>query len=218
MSSREGSRDVAEVVRPVRLKLLVTATEETTTPIVHCPRQDLTINAQACAGCMRMHSLEWEPGRGGEVHCLLSNQAAAPGHPRPTELREVAAGVRAGDVAGPVFTCFTRDVPLSRLRELFTMTSQRAIAVVDDDGCLEALVSRSDMVSAPEVGTVADVMTKRVRALPEDAPLPYAVSLLGHEDLAEVPLVDGDGRVTGIVHALDLVRWLAARLGYTSVR
>lgn len=208
-----SSRDLTEVVRPIRIKTTVTAEGESTTPLVHCPQQNEYISAQTCAGCMRMRSLEWQAERGGEVHCLLSNQPREPD--RRADFAELAARTMVMDVAGSVVTCVTRDVSLLRVREIFTRTSQRAIAVVDEEGRLAGIVSRSDLVNAPETGTVADVMTPRVHALPEDSPLPYAVSLLAHDDLSEVPVVAADGTVTGICHALDLVRWLAARLGYT---
>ena len=57
-------------------------------------------------------------------------------------------------------------------------------------------------------------MAPCVHALPEDAPLAYAVTLLPHANIAEVPIVSEDGRVTGLCHALDIVRWCAQRLGY----
>src|SRR5689334_21946265 len=91
-----ATRDVAEVVRPIRLKTFVTPTTERTVPIVHCPQQDLTINAQICAGCMRMRSLEWEPERGGEVHCLSSNQPITPDG--RADMGEVALRTHVADV------------------------------------------------------------------------------------------------------------------------
>jgi CBS domain-containing protein len=130
---------------------------------------------------------------------------------RRADLGEMAARTTVDEVMGPVATCVTTDVSLARVRELFATTRQRAVAVVDGDGRLEGLISRTDLVNAPAIGTAADVMSSPVHALPEHAPLAYVVGLLAHEDLGEVPIVTADGTVTGICHALDVVRWLAAR-------
>lgn len=205
-------RDVAERALPIHLRTVMSSTGAETTPFVSCPKRGETIDARECASCMRMRSLEWEPGRGGEVRCYLSNQPAPP-DPR-ADIAELAARTRVRDVVAPTVTCVTPDVTLERLRAHFGSTHERAVAVVDAEGKLEGLVSRSDLVRAPEEGTAADVMTARVHALPEDAPLSFVVALLAQEDVGEAPIVRADGAVTGICHALDVMRWLAARLGY----
>lgn len=210
-----SSREIAEVVRPIRLRTVVTAEGETTTPIVTCPRMHESIDAHACAACMRVVGLEWELTRGGEVRCLVSNQAAPPTPDRRADLPERAARTRVDAVADPIVTCVRPDVKLERVREVFASTRQRAVAVVDVENKLVALVSRSDLTRAPTEGTVADVMTSCVHSLPEDSPLSYAVSLLAHEDVAQVPIVTAEGMVTGICHALDVLRWVADGLGYS---
>jgi CBS domain-containing protein len=110
--------------------------------------------------------------------------------------------------------------------------------VVDHEGRLVGIVTRSDLLrdaadegdatAAPaprelgpgfhveELATrlVGEVMTPRAHALPEDAPLAYAVALMAFESFIEIPVVTGDGRLTGVVTAVDVMRWLAARLGY----
>lgn len=209
-----SSRDIASVRHPVRLRTVVTTEGETTTPIVTCPQRTESIDARTCAACMRMVSLEWEPERGGEVRCLESNQTPPTKTDPRADFGERAARTTVNEVTDVSLTCVRPDVPLSRVREVFASTRQRAVAVIDADGRLEALVSRSDLTRAPTEGTVAEVMTKCVHALPEDAPLSYAVSLLAHEDVAQVPVVTSEGTVTGICHALDLLRWFADGLGY----
>lgn len=133
---------------------------------------------------------------------------------RRADLGEIAARTPIREVASASVTCVTPDVSIAVLRTHFELTRDRAVAVVDADGNLEALVSRSDLVRGPDEGTAADVMTARVHALPEDAPVSFAIALLADEDIGEVPLVTAEGRVTGICYSLDLMRWLAARLGY----
>ena len=206
------SRDIVERRIPLRLCTTVTPKGETMMPYVRCPRGDESIDAHACAGCMRVRSLEWEPATGGEVRCLIGSE---PTDPR-ADFGELAARTFVHEIASPLATFVTADVSLERVRTIFAESRARALAVVDAEGKLEALVSRTDLVDAPTEGTVRDVMTACVHALPEDAPIAYAVTLLAFEDIGEVPIVKMDGTVTGMCHALDVLRWVAGRLGYTA--
>ena len=138
----------------------------------------------------------------------------------------------------------TPDTTVAEIARVLTTYRLGSVPVVDDGGHLVGIVSESDLflkekgipysaVKLPErfqqwvdagrlaqiyegarTHTAADVMTRCVHALPEDAPLSYAVSLLAHEDVAQVPVVTSEGTVTGICHALDLLRWFADGLGY----
>jgi CBS-domain-containing membrane protein len=53
-----------------------------------------------------------------------------------------------------------------------------------------------------------------VHGLPEEAPLAYAISLMAFEGLHEVPAIASDGRVVGMLTAIDALRWMANGLGY----
>jgi len=204
---------VREVAFPIHLRTTITAKGETTEPTVVCPRYDRSIDAHACAGCMRMRALEWDAGRGGEVVCLLS------GNPEPRDPRcdfgELAARVHVQDVTSRSTLCVTPDVSLDRIRTIFETDRERAIAIVDDDGKLQGILSRTDLARASATMTTEETMTKKVHALPENAPISYAISLMALEDISEVPVVTGEGKVVGICHALDVMRWVAAHLGYT---
>lgn len=199
-------------VLPLRLCTTFTPNRESTDPYVHCPRRNETIDARECAGCMRMRSLEWTPTGGGTVTCLFSREPTA--DPR-ADFAETAARTKIEELIAPLTLCVTPDVDLARVKELFAEPHTRAAAVVDEDGKLQGLVSRSDVMHAAPGDALADVMTKRVHALPSDAPVSYAVSLMAIEDISEVPIVTSDGKVIGICFALDIMRWVAARLGYT---
>jgi len=208
-----SSRDVVERTFRVHLCTVVSTSGEKTEPLVRCPRVDETIDANACAACMRMRALEWAPNIGGEVRCLIGS---APELDRRADFAELAARARIHEILAPATTCVTPDVSLARVRAIFAEGRARAVPLVDDDGQLQGLVSRSDLVSAPADGTVRDVMTPVVHALPADAPIAYAIALLGFEDVGEVPIVRTDGSVVGMCHAVDVLRWVAGRLGYSA--
>lgn len=158
-----------------------------------------------------MRSLEWTPTNGGSVTCLFSREPVT--DPR-ADFAELAARTHVEELLAPVTYCVTPDVDLAGLREVFDERT-RAVAVVDAEGKLQGLVSRSDLLRATPTSTVADLMTPRVHALPTDAPIAYAVSLMAIEDISEVPVVTVEGKVIGICFALDVMRWVAGRLGYS---
>lgn len=208
------SRDVSERRLPIRLCVVVGPTQETAHPFVRCPRTQEAIDAHACAGCMRMRSLEWAPTTGGEVRCLMGQDPEV--DPR-ADFGEMAARTELFEAVALVATCVTPDLPLERVQEIFARGRARALPVVDGESKLLGLLSHSDLVNASSSGgTVRDVMTSCVHALPYEAPLPYAISLLAHEDICEVPVVKMDGTVVGMCHALDILRWVAAQLGYVT--
>jgi CBS domain-containing protein len=61
---------------------------------------------------------------------------------------------------------------------------------------------------------VADIMMPVSFVLPEDARISRAAALMALEGVHRIPVVSSGGRVTGIVSALDVVRWLALQAGY----
>jgi len=61
---------------------------------------------------------------------------------------------------------------------------------------------------------VADIMMPVSFSLPEDARVSRAAALMALEGVHRIPVVSQDGHVTGIVSALDVLRWLALSAGY----
>lgn len=66
--------------------------------------------------------------------------------------------------------------------------------------------------------SVADAMTHGTVSLPEDAPVAEAALLLASRGVHRVPVVSGDGRVSGIVTSTDIVRWVAEQAGRLPAR
>ncbi|MFN7973050.1 MAG: CBS domain-containing protein [Acidobacteriota bacterium] len=58
---------------------------------------------------------------------------------------------------------------------------------------------------------VQDAMTPFVHTLPETATVPEAAALMTREGVHRVAIVDPDGRLVGIVSALDVMRWTALK-------
>ena len=63
--------------------------------------------------------------------------------------------------------------------------------------------------------TARDIMMPFVLRLREDAPIDEAAALMAFERVHRVLVVSKSGKLVGIVSALDVLRWLAIRDGYT---
>lgn len=201
---------------PLRLCTVVTTEGEAIHPFVRCPRRARTIDALSCTGCARMRSLEWNPSAGGEVVCSVDDGKAPKSIDRRADFGEAAARVLLHEVITPVTTCVRPDLPISQLKRVIAEKGVRCVAVVDDEGKLQGLISRTDLTTAADFGSVADIMPSRVHSLPEDAPIAYAIALMAYEDVSEVPVVTADGTLIGVYHVLDALRWVAGRMGYVA--
>ena len=98
----------------------------------------------------------------------------------------------------------------------------RHVPVTDEEGRLVGMISdrdvrtaigdpaealRSELVEVEEL-RVSGVMTSPAESVPEDAPLSAVAERLAHASIGALPVVDRNGRVTGIVSYVDVVRVL----------
>jgi len=214
-------------------QMVVTNDGESFRALVHCPHQKMSVDANTeCGDCARLMSLEWDVARGGRVVCETNGLGTA----------QTLTEVRTADVAEAAIRRTVRDIvvdgsreigsaprtsvvvvasnlAIARVRELFAgKHGLRSVPVVDEAGKLLGILSRSDLaLKEAEIDactTAADLMPTCVHALPEDAPLSYAIALMASEDVSEVPIVTEEGVVVGTCHALDVLRWLAKEIGY----
>jgi CBS domain-containing protein len=201
---------------------------------VFCPNARHSVDAAKCEGCEHLLSLRTEGDR-DVVRC--SSATALPSLDPRADQRERAARVLVHEVARADVLCVRGDASVEEATALLVDKDLRCLPVVDDDRRLVGIVTRSDLlrerfiegdtaVKAPpalgpgfhvqEIASrlVREVMTPQVHALPEQAPLSFAVALMAAEGVHEVPVVAEDGSLVGVVTALEALRWLAGELGY----
>ncbi len=92
-----------------------------------------------------------------------------------------------------------------------------AAPVIDTERRLIGFVSLSDLVAQPGSSTrhlVDDVMCRLVIAVRATASVTMAAALMAYEGLRQLPIVDVNNRVLGLLSALDVLRWLAEQDGY----
>jgi CBS domain-containing protein len=224
---------------PVRRRRILTGSGEAkTVRTVSCPAHGDAVPLSMCADCSRAQHFD---RAGNEVSAVVCVPALGPephsgwSHLLHRILPSAADRVTIAEAMAREVTCVTSDVSVETLEALFVEENVAAVPVVDDDGFPIGLVSKSDLVraqyengdtrvtSAPLAeglhetaprGTVTDVMTPLAYTLRETDPLSRAAAVMAMENVHQLPVVDGEGRVVGMIESLDFVRWIASQSAY----
>jgi magnesium transporter len=83
--------------------------------------------------------------------------------------------------------------------------SIHAIYVVDPDGRLVGAMSLRELVAAPEGASVADVMRSDIVSVQASAHRAEVAKVTSDYDLVAVPVVDGFGRIVGVITVDDVI-------------
>jgi len=121
---------------------------------------------------------------------------------------------------------FRPDTSLQTAAELMLEHAISGMPVVDEQGRLQGMVSKTDLVrhglTGEEAGmalpsgqhvldgtTVGDVMTRHVLIVPEGASLAEAAKIMVNAGIHRVPVVSTRGHLAGLISTSDIVRWVA---------
>ena len=118
--------------------------------------------------------------------------------------------VTARDIMTPDPVTVRPDTTVHQAAELLFERRISGLPVCDAEGNLVGVLSEYDLI-ARSGSVVADVMTREVVTVPESMPLDGVRAALVGQRLKRVPVVDGRGRLVGIISRADLVRELAFR-------
>jgi IMP dehydrogenase len=97
--------------------------------------------------------------------------------------------------------------PLTEAREVMRRTGVGTLVVVDEAARVAGLLTTRDLRFAGTTGTVADRMTPRERLVLRQGAIDSAAAedAMRTHKIKKLPLVDGEGRLTGLVTARDLI-------------
>ena len=207
----------------VRLRIIARPEEEARgeASTVHCPVIRGSCSVDHCLRCSHFRSIGVDE-RGPVIHCRPPHSRGAPS----TDLAQVLDSTASGELLSAEVICLDCELAASTAAELLRTRGAQSAPVVDDHGVLVGVVQATALQrackdaeacrgyafgsAAPEV---EDAMTSPEVALSESASVAQAARLMATRGLDCVPVVSHDQQVVGVLTAMDLVRWLAARSG-----
>jgi IMP dehydrogenase len=106
------------------------------------------------------------------------------------------------------------DLEVAKGLEVLDNYGVTSAPVVDDNGVLVGVVFLTTLarMRTDDDLEVEDAMTSEIVTAPLIATVNEVVRLMADHHLERLPVVTDDGHVVGVVSAMDVVRWLAARL------
>ena len=108
-----------------------------------------------------------------------------------------------------------RATPLAEVRRLLLHERVPAVAVIEDDGSVRGVVTRTDVLRGGDRdATAGDAMSGFAFMLPAAAEVERAAALMAFEGVGQVLVVDREGKLIGMVSAIDVARHFATLAGY----
>jgi len=109
----------------------------------------------------------------------------------------------------PAITC-REDESVKAIADLIIMHSVNHIVVVDEEGRLKGIVTSWDVTKAVANGKdkLADIITRRVFTTKPDEPVEVASRKLAQHGISALPVINRDGKVSGIITAEDISKLL----------
>jgi CBS domain-containing protein len=122
----------------------------------------------------------------------------------------LAAGpTTVGDIMTRRVTTLSPGNTLREAVEVFEECSFRHIVVLDANGHLAGVVSDRDVLRAasrdPKGTTVADIMSRQVTTATPHMPIADAIDVVVFKRINCLPVLDGAGKVCGLVTTTDLL-------------
>jgi Zn-dependent protease/CBS domain-containing protein len=148
----------------------------------------------------------------GVIGWFLQN--AATGEAQAVTIEQRFDGVRAEHVLTREFVTIPGRLTAQMVIDQHVLTTGRRVFVVADESGPRGIVSLSDLVRTPadkrEWVRVEETMTpwRSVLTVAPTAPMMEILTLLASRDLHQVPVVDADGAIAGMVGREDIVRYL----------
>lgn len=105
-------------------------------------------------------------------------------------------------------------LPAARLVELLVDENIGAVPVIDDDGRPLGIVTRADVLEEDELSlegeaTADELMRRSPITVEPTTPVTEAARLMTRQRVHHLLVVDGCGRLVGLVSSFDVVRWVA---------
>ncbi|MGB6066662.1 MAG: CBS domain-containing protein [Desulfomonilaceae bacterium] len=128
-----------------------------------------------------------------------------------TKVQELIYTTKVESVMAPNVIVINPSMSMADVKELMRTKRITGAPVLDGDRIV-GILSMTDVIDAMEKGLLntpaADNMTREVKTVSKDASLTEALSNLGGHGFARLPVVDGDGKLVGILTTGTVIRAL----------
>lgn len=109
--------------------------------------------------------------------------------------------------------CVRSDTTTQDLRALLRVNEVQALPVVNPVGEPIGIVSQTDLLDAETFSTADKLMTPIPICIVESEPISHAAALMTSIGVHQLPVVSKTRQLLGMVSALDIARWVAAKDG-----
>ena len=163
---------------------------------VACPTRGKAVPLSECRHCAS--STPFDDDDPLNVECELD----------PTRSYESASIIerRIRDVASVEVSCALGDCTVRQATLAITGLAIGCLPVVAEDRTVIGLVSAVDLVGATPDAEIRSVMTRAPVTLAERTTLVRASAIMAFEGIHHVPVVDPQGRLSGLLSSLDILR------------
>jgi CBS domain-containing protein len=105
-------------------------------------------------------------------------------------------------------------LPAARLVELLVDENIGAVPVIDGEGYPLGIVTRADVLEEDELDiadevTAEELMRRSPLTVEPTTPISEAARLMARQRVHHLLVVDGAGRLVGLLSSFDVVRWVA---------
>ena len=198
---------------------------------VQCPLRSNAVSLEECIRCEHCVALRIETeGESTRLVCRAPSQSDA----ASSDFQESGSAYDYTpllDVMTKDVVCLSPEIDVATVARLLLERNIGGAPVVDADGRPVGVVSKTDVLraccdafsagrSAAEAGRefaglrVADIMTPMAFSLPQGESVARAAAVMAFERVHRIPVVASDGKVVGLVSAIDVLRWLAKDHGF----
>jgi CBS domain-containing membrane protein len=120
------------------------------------------------------------------------------------------ADIRCQDIMSRRLVTVRHDTPVPEAWAMFREHHIKALPVVDGAGGIVGIVTPGDFLrGAPACETVGQIMTRKVRVASVDRHLVELIPLFGGGGHHHIPIIDGGGRLVGVIAPSDVVAALS---------
>jgi CBS domain-containing protein/anti-sigma regulatory factor (Ser/Thr protein kinase) len=129
-----------------------------------------------------------------------------------TKVQELIYTTRVESVMATNVVVVDPSATMSEVRELMRSKRISGVPVVEDHNRIVGIISLTDIMEAMEKGKlntpVSENMTRKVRTVSKDAAVTEAINNMGRQGHTRLPVVDQEGRLSGIVTTGTIIRAL----------